>query len=420
MSAVGKRFPLEDLLTVTPDAQAEFNQLLCRFDHHYEQGKIVQGTVVSMDSSGAHVDIGAKMLAFVPKKEISRAESADDPGLKPGDVTPLYVLREDAQEGHVILSQRKVASAQNWIQVQELLDNETIIECTVTSLVKGGVLVDIFGLRGFLPSSQIRGRQPLESLIGQALPLKVISMDQQKNNLILSHRRAVPEQSQEQRKEAMANLAVGQVHEGEVIRLTDFGAFVNLGATDGLLPLSQMSWRWVEHPSDVLKVGDKVKVEIIGLEAERNRVSLSMKTQMKDPWQEVAEVYKVGSKVEGKITRIKNFGAFVEIFPGVEALLSTKELVDQEQKTGQTLEPGALIEVYIFKFYPQEKRIGLTFWPVNNEHRSPYKTQFAPQSDEPARSPAASKVASDLPPLTPLADIDDDDELPPIESFSQV
>ncbi|MEB3245172.1 MAG: S1 RNA-binding domain-containing protein [Vampirovibrionales bacterium] len=404
MCPVSKRFHLDETLFAPADTQAEFSALLERYDHSYDYGNIVKGTVVSLDASGAHVDIGAKMLGFVPKREIAQRGSEPELALEPGVDGEFFVLREDADEGFMVLSYKRVASAQNWEQVRLLLENDTLVECAVTSIVKGGVLVDILGLRGFVPSSQIRGRQPLETLIGQTLPLKVIAMDPQRNNLVLSNRKAVPDQNVEQRKDALDALAVGQVMEGEVIRLTDFGAFVNLGGIDGLLPLSQMSWRWVEHPKDVLEVGQTVKVEVISIDADRQRVSLSMKSQMKDPWQEVADVYGVGSLIENAtVTRIKNFGAFVEIFPGVEALLSSRELVDYEQQTGEPLQPGKKITVHIFKFFPHDKRIGLTFRPIGGG-------QFEHAHAAPASKPAANR----MPAIEPSQQ---DDDLPPLEAF---
>jgi ribosomal protein S1 len=233
----------------------------------------------------------------------------------------------------------------------------------VTAVVKGGLLVDVMGLRGFVPSSHLRVKNSLEQMVNTTLPLKILSLDQQRNNIILSHRKVMSEQMAEQRKELFSNLSVGTVVEGEVVRLTEFGAFVDLGGVDGLLPLSQMSWRWVEHPSDILKIGDSVKVEVIGVDHDKQRVSLSIKSQFSDPWNDVAKELKAGDQVEGGITRIKHFGAFVEIYPGVEALLPSKDLNDYEHQKQAKLEVGQKINTYIIKFTPEERRISLSFNP---------------------------------------------------------
>jgi len=200
--------------------------------------------------------------------------------------------------------------------------------------------------------------------VGKQLPLKILSLDQATNNIILSHRKVVSEQLAEQRKDLFSNILKGSLIEGEVVRLTDFGAFVDLGGVDGLLPLSQMSWRWVEHPSDVLKVGDKVKVEVIGIDADKQRVSLSIKSQYEDPWVLVAKELGMGDKVEGPVTRLKHFGAFVEVYPGVEALLPSRDIADYEHKEGKKLAAGETVIVYIVKFSPEERRISLSFRPL--------------------------------------------------------
>lgn len=172
------------------------------------------------------------------------------------------------------------------------------------------------------------------------------------------------EQMAEQRRELFADLQVGDIIEGEVVRLTDFGAFIDLGGVDGLLPLSQMSWRWVEHPSDLLGIGEKVKVEVIGIDQEKQRVSLSIKSQFPDPWIEVVKILALNEKVEGTVTRIKHFGAFVEVYPGVEALLPSRDITDHQTASGKQVNVADKIDTYIVKFNPEERRISLSFEPL--------------------------------------------------------
>jgi small subunit ribosomal protein S1 len=341
--------------------QQDFAKLLASFDYAFTRGDLVSGKVVGFESNGALVDIGAKTAAFLPLKELGAQSTKMEDVIKQGETYEFLILREENEEGQLMVSLRRVQAAHNWKKLEQMMIDETVLECPVTSVVKGGLLVDVMGLRGFVPASHLRVKQTIEALVGQTLPLKILNLDVQRNNIILSHRKVMSEQMAEQRKELFDNLKVGAVVEGEVVRLTDFGAFVDLGGVDGLLPLSQMSWRWVEHPSDVLKIGDHIKVEVIGLDMERQRVSLSIKSQFSDPWNEVAAEFRVGQEVGGTITRIKHFGAFVEVYPGVEALLPSKDMVDYENFHRVKLDLGHTIQTTIQKFNPEERRISLGF-----------------------------------------------------------
>jgi small subunit ribosomal protein S1 len=346
--------------------RSEFEKLLNQYDYNFKKGDIVKGTIISIEPNGAMVDIGAKTAAYLPAKEISNVHNAQD-GLKPGEEFEFFILREENEDGQLTLSRRRVFTAQSWNDLQQLMEKDEVIECTISSVVKGGLLIDVLGLRGFVPSSHLRVKSSLEDLVGQTLPFKILSLDPQRNNIILSHRKVMAEQMAEQRKELFADLSVGSVVEGEVVRLTDFGAFIDLGGVDGLLPLSQMSWRWVEHPSDILSIGEKVKVEVIGIDQEKQRVSLSIKSQFPDPWIEVIKILHLNEKVEGNVTRIKHFGAFVEVYPGVEALLPSRDITEYQNSSGKQVNVGDRIETYIVKFNPEERRISLSFEPLSEE-----------------------------------------------------
>jgi small subunit ribosomal protein S1 len=344
----------------TPE-KLEFEKLLQQYDYAFKRGEIVHGTIIALESNGALVDIGAKTAAFLPNKEVASPYATAQSALKPGDEFDFYILFEEDEDGQLTLSLRRVQTAQNWNKLEELMTNDVVVQCKVTAVVKGGLLVDVMGLRGFIPSSHLRVKQPLEELVNQELPAKIINLDRQRNNIILSHRKMVAEQMAEQRKDLFSKLHEGAVVEGEVVRLTDFGAFVDLGGVDGLLPLSQMSWRWVEHPSDILSIGDVIQVEVIGIDHDKQRVSLSIKGQHADPWNEVTKELGLGDEVEGTITRMKHFGAFVEVYPGVEALLPSKDITDYEHRNSTKLDVGQTIKTYIVKFSPDERRISLSF-----------------------------------------------------------
>jgi ribosomal protein S1 len=360
MSPLGK--PLFHF-TISQEEKDRFEALLSgQFDYAFKRGDVLKGTVVSFDANYAYVDIGAKTNAVLPLKELCERNAAFADELEVGQEYDFYILREENKDDQWMLSRRRVAVAHTWQQLQTMMDTEEQLECAVNAVVKGGVLVDVKGLRGFVPASHLRHRvNALEELIGEVLPLKILAIDPLKNNIILSHRKVMADQAQEQRKEMMATISVGAVKEGTVVRIADFGAFVDLGGVDGLLPLSQMSWRWVEHPSDVLAIGDKVKVEVIGLDAERNRISLSIKALSEDPWFTIADHFSYGAPAHGKITRIKQFGAFVEIIDGVEALLPAREMNDYEYREGKALVLGDVIDTFIAKFQPEERRVSLSF-----------------------------------------------------------
>lgn len=345
----------------------EFEKLLLEYDYSFDRGDIVKGSIIGFDSEGVLVDIGAKTAAKLPLREIS-TDYVKNPAdvLEIGDEKEFYILKEENEDGQVTVSIKRLVQAYSWTKLEELKDKDEVIEAEILSTVKGGILVDVLGLRGFVPSSQLSMRDISretgnDDIVGQKIPVKILSVDQKKNNLILSHRKVLSEQQAEQRKDIFEKIEIGSSLEGEVVRLADFGAFIDIGGIDGLLPLSQMSWRWVDHPSDILTVGDKVSVQIIGIDYDKHRVSLSLKTQQNDPWDEVGKVLKENDEVKGKITRIKHFGAFVEVFPGVEALLPAKEVGDFERAEGKQLQVGDEIMTTILRFAPEDRRISLSF-----------------------------------------------------------
>lgn len=338
----------------------DFEKLLNLYDYNFNKGDLVKGTIIGYESNGVLVDIGAKTSAVVPLKEVSNNYSKSPQDIvKIGEEKEFLIIKEENEDGQLTLSLKRVAATYSWQKLEQLKQSDEVVEAEVMASVKGGILVDVLGLRGFVPSSHLRTRD-VEGLIGQTIQLKILSIDQQQNNLIMSHKKVVSEQQAEQRKDIFERLDIGKIIEGEVVRLADFGAFVDLGGIDGLLPLSQMSWRWVDHPSDILTAGDKIKVEIIGIDHDKQRVSLSLKSQQPDPWIEAAKVLKEGEKISGTVTRIKHFGAFVEVYPGVEALLPHKEVLEYQNQSGSVLTVGQNVETNVIRFNPEDRRISLS------------------------------------------------------------
>ena len=338
----------------------EFESLISQYDYKFQKGDLVKGIVCGYDSEGVIVDIGAKTSCIVPEREarIDLTKSVEAT-LEKGSVYELLIIREEDADGRFTLSYKKVAMAYAWKELEDLKAEDATVEGVVVSVVKGGVLAEVKGVRGFIPSSHLRAKDT-DNIVGEKIELKILSLDPAQNNFILSNKKVYEDSAVEARKNVFSQIEPGQVVKGDVVRITDFGAFIDLGGIDGLLPLSQLSWRWIDHPTDILKVGDKIDVEVIAVDHDKQRVSLSLKNLEPDPWLEAEKQIKEGDKVEGTVTRIKHFGAFVEVFPGVEALLPHAEVVEIQNKNGGILEVGAKIETYILKFNPTDKRISLS------------------------------------------------------------
>lgn len=338
----------------------EFESLISQYDYKFQKGDLVKGIVCGYDSDGVIVDIGAKTSASVPERE-ARADMSKsiEETLQKGSAYEFLIIREEDAEGRFLLSYKKVAMAYAWKDLEELKAEDATVEGTVVSVVKGGVLAEVKGVKGFIPSSHLRAKDT-ENIIGEKIELKILSLDASQNNFILSNKKVYSDAQDETKESMFSNLEVGQVVKGEVVRITDFGAFIDIGGMDGLLPLSQMSWRWVDHPSDVLKISDSVNVEIIGIDHDKQRVSLSLKNLEADPWIEAKNQIKEGDKVDGTVTRIKHFGAFVEVFAGVEALLPNNEVVEYQNKNNCILSVGDKIKTTVIKFNPDDRRISLS------------------------------------------------------------
>lgn len=351
---------------VTKKETMDFEALLDKYDYKFQKGDLVKGTVCGFDSQGVMVDIGAKTTAVIPTYEaVDKGENIEEK-FKKGQEGEFLIIREEDEDGKFLLSKKKVDFAYAWKELEKAkADDETILG-TVVNVVKGGVLVEVSGVRGFIPSSQLRTREA-DVEVGSKLELKILTLDAQQNNFILSNKKVYEDSAEETRKNIFSQIEAGQVVKGEVVRITDFGAFIDLGGIDGLLPLSQLSWRWIDHPTDILNVGDKIDVEVISVDHDKQRVSLSLKNLEPDPWIEAEKQIKEGDKVEGTVTRLKHFGAFVEVFPGVEALLPHNEVVDYQNESKSILQVGDKISTYIIKFNPADKRIALSVHAASAE-----------------------------------------------------
>jgi small subunit ribosomal protein S1 len=355
---------------------AEFEELLNKsFNCNAKVSELVKGTVIKIEKNGVLIDIGAKTEAIVPLRELSNLpfEQVEDV-LNLGDEKEFYIIKEENEDGQVTLSLKKVSQARSWAQLETLKNSGKLVTAKILSSIKGGVLVKVFDLRGFIPSSQLRTGNSHDSIIGLEIEVKVLELDPQRNKLILSQRQAMAEERERIALEVIASLELEQIVEGEVVRIADFGVFVDINGIDGLLPISEMSWQRVRHPSDILSVGQKVTVKILNIDNDLNRISLSLKRMEENPWVKIETEFKEGQIIKGTVNKITSFGAFIGIYPGVEALLPAAEISDEMINPFNELTLGEEIEVLIKKFTPQEHRIGLSLKDLR-------KTAEAPQQE---------------------------------------
>ncbi len=353
-------------MTQTKVEMDEFERLLDEsFATKLNVADVVKGVIVKKENDGYLVDVGAKSEGFLPNREIPASQNAENP-LSIGDQKEFYVLREDeTDESGVLLSLKKVACAQAWQTLQNAkISGETVV-AKVVSLVKGGVIVEVQDLRGFIPASQLRTGMPFDGLINQEIEVKVLEADAKRNKLILSQRQALAEQREQLVDDVISNLEIDQIVEGEVVRIADFGAFIDINGVDGLLPISEISWQRIKHPSDVLTLGQKIEVKILKIDEQLKRISLSLKRIGDNPWEEIEDKFKEGEIITGTVNKVTSFGAFINIFPGVEALLPVAEMEDSNANPFDIYKTGDEVKVLIKKFTPQEHRIALSVKDIN-------------------------------------------------------
>lgn len=315
------------LLESTEEMRQSFADLLEKsFETTLKPGNIVLGEILKLEKDGLIVDIGGKSEGFVPMKEIPGCFSLDElrNTYNAGQVIEFFLLNAndavDDSKAHYTLSIRRVNMWKNWDRLLELRDSRDIVEATVSGTTKGGVIVNILGFKGFIPASQLRVAKTLHDLIGDVLPAKILEVDKHKNKLILSHREAVFEQKAMMRAETIGKLNEADVVEGEIVKITDFGVFVDINGIDGLLPLSEITWRRIQHPSEVLALGQRLTVRVLTVDRDLQRISLSLKRLQPDPWETVNQQFKVGDMIaSARISKLLNSGVLAELAPGVEA-----------------------------------------------------------------------------------------------------
>jgi small subunit ribosomal protein S1 len=341
-----------------------------------QRGDIREGTVLTVGPQEVIIDLGLKREGIVPANDLSRLDKETVAEILEGSVWPVYILQPSDREGNLIVSLSRAIQEKDWLVAQQLMENNEILEAEVSGHNNGGLEV-IFGkLRGFVPASHIstlpRGVSPeerktlLSSLVGQTIPLKVVEVDRRKRRLILSERAAHRRWQREHRKQLLDEIQIGEVRSGTVRSLANFGAFVDLGGAEGLIHVSEIAWFPVSHPSEVLKVGERVEVKILRIDKQRERVGLSLKRVQPDPWSNVQEDYRPTELVEAVVTRVTDFGAFVRLRTGVEGLLHVSEMADIRPDHPQSLvSPGDLLLLRVIRVEPDRRRIGLSLRQVS-------------------------------------------------------
>jgi small subunit ribosomal protein S1 len=337
----------------------------------FEEGDVVKGKVVRIDKDEVLVDIGYKAEGVIPSNELSIRKSVDPhEEVELGEEIDALVLTKEDAEGRLILSKKRARFEKAWRRIEVAADSGEPVEGSVIEVVKGGLILDL-GVRGFLPASlvDIRRVHNLDEFMSQTLECKVIELNRSRNNVVLSRRAVLEEERKEVREQILGRLEPGQVVEGKISNIVDFGAFVDLDGIDGLIHISELSWSHVNHPTEVVSIGDTVRIKVLDIDRDRQRISLGLKQTQEDPWQRVINTHRPGDVLEGTVTKVVAFGAFVEILPGVEGLVHISELADHHvENPGEVVEPGSKLNVKILEIDEERRRLSLSIKRVEGQN----------------------------------------------------
>jgi len=353
------------------------------------RGDIAVGTILAIDNMGMLVDLGMKRDGIVPRSDLERL---GDVTYKVGDEIPVMIVRTEDEEGNMIVSATKAKQNEDWIRAEEMMASEEIYTGVVADANRGGLIVPFGELRGFIPASHVveleRGlnederKDNLSGMVGHKISVKIIEVNRRRRRLVLSQREAQREMRDESKENLLESLAEGEVRKGVVSGLRDFGAFVDLGGADGLIHISELAWHRVKHPRELLAVGQEVEVYVLRLDHEGRRIGLSLKRLQPNPWTQVDDLYHVGQVVEGTISRVTQFGAFVSMDPGIEALLHASQISDPPPADPtHLLHEGQIIQARVISIESHRQRLGLTIRDVDNGDLLD-SAEFEPAVDE--------------------------------------
>jgi small subunit ribosomal protein S1 len=365
----------------------------------FKEGDIVDGEVVKIDRDEVLLDIGYKSEGVIPAKELSiRHDVNPNEVVMVGDHVEALVLQKEDKEGRLILSKKRAQYERAWGRIEEVMQSGTTIKGPVIEVVKGGLILDI-GLRGFLPASlvDLRRVRDLHPFVGTELEAKIIELDRNRNNVVLSRRAFLEESQSEGRKKFLESLQKGERRTGTVSSIVNFGAFVDLGGVDGLVHVSELSWKHVDHPSEVVQVGQEVEVEVLDVDLERERVSLSLKATQEDPWKEFERKYQAGEIIDGQVTKLVPFGAFVRVAHGIEGLVHISELSDQHVESPEAvLSVGDEVRVKVIEVDVPRRRISLSMRQVGGAMPTPSGIEIE-EEEAATPPPAATEMEHDAP-----------------------
>jgi small subunit ribosomal protein S1 len=340
----------------------------------FEEGDVVTGLVVRIDNDEVLVDIGYKSEGVIPANELSIRKNVDPKDeVELGEEVDALVLTKEDQDGRLIMSKKRARFEKAWRRIEAAAESGEPVEGTVIEVVKGGLIIDL-GVRGFLPASlvDIRRVPNLDEYMSTKIECKVIELNRSRNNVVLSRRAVLEEERKEQRQEILDRLQPGDIVEGQISNIVDFGAFVDLNGIDGLIHISELSWSHVNHPSEILNIGDTVQVKVLDIDRDRQRISLGLKQTQEDPWQRVVDTYNVGDELEGAVTKVVTFGAFVEILDGVEGLVHISELAGHHvENPREVVAPGDEVKVKILEIDSERRRLSLSVKRVEGQVLEP-------------------------------------------------
>jgi small subunit ribosomal protein S1 len=335
-----------------------------------EEGEVVAGKVVRIDKDEVLVDIGYKSEGVIPVGELSIRRAVDpNEEVALGEEIEAIVLTKEDQDGRMIVSKKRARFERAWRNVEEAARTGATVEGTVIEVVKGGLIIDL-GIRGFLPASlvDIRRVPNLDQYLGTQMQAKVIELNRARNNVVLSRRAVLEEERKEVRQRIIDRLEPGMVVDGRISNVVDFGAFVDLDGIDGLIHISELSWTHIRHPSEVLTIGDPVQVKVLDIDRDRQRISLGLKQTQEDPWERMVKTYSVGDELEGRVTKVVPFGAFVEVLDGVEGLVHVSELATRHvENPREVVHPGNDLRVKILEIDSERRRLSLSAKRVEDQ-----------------------------------------------------
>ena len=387
---------------ISPD---DFPMLLEQTLVSFKNGDVIEGKVVRIDRNEVMLDVGYKSEGVIPSRELSVRKSINpNEVFKVGDKVQALVLEKEDDEGRLILSVKRALYEKAWIDIQKISDNNKSVKGTVIESVKGGLIVDI-GVRGFLPASliDVRRVKELTSYVGEEIEAKILELDKQKNNIVLSRKAHLEEELSEERQGFLDDLQVGDIKDGKISSIVNFGAFVDIGGMDGLVHVSELSWRHVENPNEIVKVGDPVTIKVLEIDNDKERISLSIKQVTEDPWLDFEINFNEGDVVDGEVTKVVPFGAFVTIGKGVEGLVHVSEIsVEKIDSPELALAIGQSVKIKILELDIPKRRVNLSVkqadpnWEEKEEEKNKPKTHSTESEDKPAERQTVEGVDESL------------------------